>query len=103
MDRAPKSVARPATIQTRMSSPGEPSCVAIRPGFLKTPEAMTEPTPQAMAVIMPSSRLKPTSAGPSLPPHRQGSELLIPFVSVKAILLSMRDDCNGGVGESNDG
>ncbi len=60
MDRAPKRVARPATIQTRISSKGEPSCVAIRPGFLKTPEAMTEPTPQAMAVTMPSCRLSST-------------------------------------------
>ena len=38
----------PATTQTRMSSSGEPSWVAMRAGFLKMPEPMIEPTPAAI-------------------------------------------------------
>ncbi len=38
----------------------------MRPGFLKMPEPMTEPTPQAMAAIRPSSRLSSRDFDPWL-------------------------------------
>src|SRR5690348_11273185 len=51
---APKSVITPAKIQTATSHRGEPSCEAIKAGFIKMPEPITPPATMAILVHKPS-------------------------------------------------
>ena len=60
MLRVPNRVITPATTQTRSSSSGDSSWEAIRPGFLKIPEPMTEPMAKATAASSPTSRSSST-------------------------------------------
>ena len=63
----PNRVITPATTQTRSSSSGDSSWEAIKPGFLKMPEPMTEPMAKATAAIRPISRSNSTGFFVSLP------------------------------------